>query len=128
MLLTALQNLFTTNPRPHDTPLFCDHAGTLLSRDLLISTLKECLASLSFDALQFFGHSFRRGAASAAAAVGYAYHEIQLLGRWCSDTYKLYIDVPCEHILSLSAHLHLAAPRAHNFIPLALPFAPAPLA
>lgn len=42
-----------------------------------------------------------------------------------SDTYKLYIDVPHECILGLSACLHLAAPHAQPFILLALPFAPA---
>ena len=42
------------------------------------------------DPLLYSGHSFQRGAASAAAAaVGYTEHEMQLFGRWRSDAYKL---------------------------------------
>ncbi|KAJ6536092.1 hypothetical protein B0H19DRAFT_914985, partial [Mycena capillaripes] len=40
----------------------------------------------------FAGHSFHRGAANEAAAAGYSDYEIQLLGRWRSDSYKLYIE------------------------------------
>ncbi|KAI0820425.1 hypothetical protein BC628DRAFT_1276145, partial [Trametes gibbosa] len=50
------------------------------------------LTALGLDSSKYSGHSFRRGAATSAAAVGYADHEIQLLGRWRSDAYKLYID------------------------------------
>ncbi|KAF9462628.1 hypothetical protein BDZ94DRAFT_1142543, partial [Collybia nuda] len=64
-----------------------------LTHSTFISTLKHCLTLLGFDASLFSGHSFQHGAASAAAAVDYADHEIQLLGCWCSDVYKLYIDV-----------------------------------
>ncbi|KLO04126.1 hypothetical protein SCHPADRAFT_788685, partial [Schizopora paradoxa] len=50
------------------------------------------LAAAGIDPSPFAGHSFRRGAASAAAAAGFADHEIQLLGRWHSDCFKLYIE------------------------------------
>jgi hypothetical protein len=126
--VSALQHLFAINPQPLNAPLFSDADSSPLSRTIFISTLKQCLASLSINVSNFLGHSFRRGAASAAAAVGYADHEIQLLGCWCSDTFKLYIDVSHDHILGLSACLHLAVPNAQPFIPLALPFAPAPVA
>jgi hypothetical protein len=123
--VSALKHLFTIDPQSLDTPLFSEPDGSPLTRTTFISTLKQRLTSLGIDASQFAGHSFRRGAASAAAAVGYADHEIQLLGRWRSDAYKLYIDVPRDRILGLSARLHLAAPHTQPFVPLDLPFAPA---
>ena len=82
------------------------------------------MAIIGLDPSLYSGHSFRRGAASATAAVGCADHEIQLLGRWHSDAYKLYIDVPKDRVLGLSARLHLAVLSAEPFEPLALPFIP----
>ena len=43
--------------------------------------------SAGFDASKLSGHTFRRGAASSAAAVGFNNYEIQQLGRWRSDSY-----------------------------------------
>ncbi|KAG5731899.1 Integrase/recombinase xerD like protein [Termitomyces sp. T112] len=122
--VSALHTMFTVDPKPHNSPLFANPNGSPLTRDVFVSTLKQCLLECSFDPSGFSGHSFRRGAATAAAAVGYADHEIQLLGRWRSDAYKLYIDVPWEQILGLSARLHLAAPHVINFEPPSLLFAP----
>ena len=87
-------------------------------------TLKNRLISIGMDPSLYSGHSFRRSAASAAAAVGYTEHEIQLLGRWRSDAYKLYIDVPKDRVLGLSARLHLAVLPAQSPGPLSLHFAP----
>lgn len=60
----------------------------------------------------FSGHSFRRGAATAAAEAGFTEYEIQLLGRWRSDAYKLYIESSRSRILNLSTRLHWAVPAA----------------
>ncbi|KNZ82014.1 hypothetical protein J132_08902 [Termitomyces sp. J132] len=116
--------MFTVDPKPHDSPLFANPDGSPLTRDVFVSTLKQRLLECSFDLSGFSGHSFHRGVATAAAAVGYADHEIQLLRRWRSNAYKLYIDIPREQILGLSACLHLAAPHTINFEPLSLLFAP----
>ncbi|KAI0077821.1 hypothetical protein K474DRAFT_1707003 [Panus rudis PR-1116 ss-1] len=45
----------------------------------------------------------------------YSDYEIQQLGRWRSDAYKLYIDVPKDRILHLSTRLHWADPQAQDF-------------
>ncbi|KAJ7878330.1 hypothetical protein B0H14DRAFT_3778456 [Mycena olivaceomarginata] len=74
-----------------------------------IRTLKARITAIGLDQSGYSGHSFRRGAATAAAIAGYADFEIQLLGRRRSDTYKLYLDVPRNRVLSLSARLHVAA-------------------
>ena len=86
--------------------------------------LKSRLALVGLDPSLYSGHSFRRGAASSAAAAGYSDYEIQLLGRWRSDAYKLYIDIPHDRILHLSSRLHLALAPAQSPEPLSLLLAP----
>ena len=58
-----------------------------------------------FDATKISGHSFHQGAASSAAAASFNDYEIQQLGRWHSDSYKLYMDISQHRLLSLSSHL-----------------------
>ena len=123
--VSALRRLFQLFPESPNTPPFNNKDGSALTQSSFISTLKSRLAIIGLDQSLYSGHSFHCGAASAAAAVGYADHEIQLLGCWRSDTYKLYIDVPKDRVLGLSACLHIAILSAEPFEPLALPFTPA---
>ncbi|KAG5732807.1 hypothetical protein E4T56_gene2775 [Termitomyces sp. T112] len=70
--VAALKALFTKLPRGDNTPLFEQPDG--------------------INSEPYAGHSFRQGvalAAAAAAAAGYYDYEIQMLGRWRSDSYKL---------------------------------------
>ena len=121
----ALRRLFLQDPQPSsNSPLFTDGTGSPLSRNSFISLLKIRLAAIGLDQARYSGHSFRRGAATSAATVGYSDYEIQLLGRWRSDAYKLYIDVPDARILHLSSRLHVATAPAPVPDPPALPFAP----
>ena len=121
----ALQCLFHSNHQPNaNSPLFVDGAGSPLSQKSFISLLKHCLAVIGLDPSLYAGHSFYRGAVTSAAAVGYSDYEIQLLGHWHSNAYKLYIDIPADHILHLSSRLHLASAPAPVPNPLVLPFAP----
>ena len=120
--VSALWRLFQLFLESPNAPLFNNEDGSALTQSSFISTLKSRLAIIGLDPSLYLGHSFCCGAASAAAAVGYADHEIQLLGRWHSDAYKLYIDVPKDRVLGLSACLHLAVLSAEPFEPLALLF------
>ncbi|KAF8226666.1 hypothetical protein L208DRAFT_1151370, partial [Tricholoma matsutake] len=83
--VSTLQHLFIVDPQPLNAPLFSDIDGSPLTCTIFVSTLKQHLTSLGINMSQFAGHSFCQGAASAAAAVRYADHEIQLLSCWCSD-------------------------------------------
>ncbi|KAF8225335.1 hypothetical protein L208DRAFT_1035688, partial [Tricholoma matsutake] len=83
--VSALQHLFIVDPQPLNAPLFSDIDGSPLTCTIFVSILKQRLTSLGIDTSQFGGHSFCQGAASAAAAVGYADHKIQLLGCWRSN-------------------------------------------
>jgi hypothetical protein len=116
----ALQALFVHDPRPPDAPLFCNEDGSLLHHSAFGEGLQSLLMTAGFDAIRFSGHSFRCGAASSAAAAGFTKFEIQQLGRWRSNAYKLYIDVSHPHLLNLSARLHWAIPAAPPFKPLSL--------
>lgn len=122
--VAALRHLFTVDPRPPSDPLFVIDDGSALTHADFIARLKLLLPAAGLNPAGYSGHSFRRGAASSAAAAGYSDFEIQQLGRWRSDAYRLYIDMPRDRVLHLSSRLHLADPHAQPFEPPALPFAP----
>ncbi|PPQ83082.1 hypothetical protein CVT24_012140, partial [Panaeolus cyanescens] len=121
--VAALKALFSASPTqsPRD-PLFQLANGSPLSRSHYITTLHERLRAVGIDPTAYSGHSFRRGAATAANAAGYSDVEIQLLGRWRSDAYKLYIDTPPDRVLALSKRLHssVALTPVHALDPLDL--------
>lgn len=74
------------------------------------------------------GHSFRRGAAQHASDLGMLHHEIQLLGRWSSDAFKLYFTATPRQRLLLQRQLHAMAPPSYTtdtFPTLAPPLSPA---
>ena len=57
-------------------------------------------------------HSLRIGGATALAALNTPEYVIQILGRWRSDAYKAYVQLPDEYILSRSAAIgRLVPPR-----------------
>ncbi|KAL4251363.1 Phage Integrase-like Recombinase [Pleurotus pulmonarius] len=122
--VSALVHLFTINPLPPNSPLFTTSDQSPLTRSRFIARLRLALLEAGFQPHGFSGHSFRRGAASAAAAAGFLDHEIQQLGRWRSDAYRLYIDTPKDRILNLSSRLHMADPHASTFEPPSLRFTP----
>ncbi|PPQ82976.1 hypothetical protein CVT24_012098, partial [Panaeolus cyanescens] len=101
----ALRHLYTLHPAPDNAPLFADDLNEALSRDHFIKRLKASLTSLGYDDSGYSGHSFRRGAATSAAIAGFSDYEIQLMGRWSSDSYKLYIDIPQDRLIQLSSNL-----------------------
>ena len=46
-----------------------------------------------FDDRRIKGHSFRIGAATTAASLGFTEDQIQRMGRWRSDAVKKYIRI-----------------------------------
>lgn len=108
----SLAHLFARAPAPASAPLFFTSALPF-TRDIVINEMRAALTRLGIPG-QYSGHSFRRGAATSARAAGVSDSDIQLLGRWKSDSYKLYIDTPKSHILSASRLLqqvHTPAPN-----------------
>jgi len=78
------------------------------------------LAAAGFNLSTFSGHSFHCGTEYSAMVVGFNHYEIQQLGRWSSNSYKLYIESFLACLLSLSSHFHWAIPHGEPFEPLSL--------
>jgi len=115
--VSALKSLLECSEQPLESPLFTGDDGAPLARGHFIAKLKECLLKAGYNPSNFSGQSFHRGATSSAAAIGFNDHEIQQLGRWRSDSYKLYIDSSQAQLLSLSSCLHWAIPHSQLFKP-----------
>ena len=82
-------------------PLLYLPEGTLLTRQVFVRNLRTLLSVLGYaDTTKFCGHSLRRGLASSASAANVPDHVIAAMGRWESDCYKLYIDLPNRAIAS----------------------------
>ena len=79
--------------------------GQPLTRTRFVKELRTALAKVGIDAAQFAGHSFRIGAATTVAACGVPDSLIQMLGRWESAAYTLYIRTPPSVLYSVSRTL-----------------------
>ena len=75
----------------HLGPLFLFQDGTCLSKQQLMSRVNEALASQEVDSSGFTGHSFRIGAVTTTASMGFEDSLIQALGRWRSSAFLRYI-------------------------------------
>jgi len=86
-------------------PLFRFKSGQPLTRERFVTKVREALSASGVDHSKYAGHSFRIGAATTAAQCGIADSTIQLLGRWESSAYLLYIRTPRKTLADLSAVL-----------------------
>ncbi len=100
--IRSLRNLFNRFPADASSPLF--DTGKAFSRKFVTETLRDTLRRLGCQG-HYSGHSFRRGAATWARHIGLSDDEIQLLGRWKSDSYRLYIETHPAYILAASRRL-----------------------
>ena len=83
-------------------PLFIHSNGVPLSRSFLVNSLRIALTDAGIDTSGYSGHSFRIGAASAAAKAGLPDSLIQSLGRWKSAAFLSYIRIPVDRLVSAS--------------------------
>lgn len=106
--VTCPVNALTDFLRMHPTqqgPLFTYSDGTFLTRRRLNSILKLALSPLASSQRSVSTHSFRIGAATTAAAAGFLRWLIQQLGRWNSDCFRSYIDIPDSTIDNVATSL-----------------------
>ncbi|KAJ7252605.1 hypothetical protein C8J57DRAFT_1474228 [Mycena rebaudengoi] len=68
--VAALKRLFEAQPRSGSAPLFEGLDGDAMRYDYLVKSVRTALLSAGINPANFAGHSFRRGAASQAAAGG----------------------------------------------------------
>ena len=97
--VASLKHLFDKYPAELSSPLFNPHRP--FTRKLVTDTMRDTLLILGHGG-HYAGHSFRRGAATSAREAGLTDAEIQLLGRWKSDSYRLYIVTHPARILDAS--------------------------
>lgn len=74
-------------------PLFQTMDGLPITYSVVSSHLKAAIKFIGLNPDQFKGHSFRIGAATHAASLGFSDHVIQKMGRWNSDAFKRYIRI-----------------------------------
>lgn len=90
--------MIATFLRAPTEPLFQLH-GRKFPKGTVVGYLGKALREAGYPAQKFTGHSLRRGAATWAASIGMSATDIQTLGRWNSDCYRLYIDAgPNDHL------------------------------
>ena len=85
-------------------PLFVYSDGSPLSKSKLNKKLQHVLSAAGWQG-RFTLHSFRVGAASTAASLGFPDHLIKALGRWSSEAYQVYIRLPQNWLVSATKSL-----------------------
>ena len=86
-------------------PLFHFKDGKSLTRVRFVNKLRDTLRNIGICQDSYSGHSFRAGAATTAAQHGIPDATIQLLGRWQSTAYLVYIKTPRDRLASITATL-----------------------
>ena len=86
-------------------PLFIHRDGSPLTRAQLVSAIRSTLQISGMDISRYSGHSFRVGAATAAARAGLPDSLIQTLGRWKSSAFLRYIRTPKSTLLGVARSL-----------------------
>ena len=90
--------------------LFKFQDGKLLTKTRFIEAVRSALDAARLEPKAFAGHSFRIGAATTANACGLNDSTIQMLGRWSSSAYLVYIQPPREQLATFSPILSQASP------------------
>ena len=89
----------------HAGPLFKFQDGRFLTRQRLVTAVRDALHSAGVQPGLYSGHSFRIGAATTAAARGMEDSVVMALGRWRSLAYLEYIKIPRQQLARYSTML-----------------------
>ena len=111
---SALHSMIRQSPftRSASTPLFALDNGEPLLRPKFIELLQQCIRlvnkkfSLNFDYKRFSGHSIRRGGATSLATMNVPDHVIQTMGRWKSNSHRIYISTPRARLFQATSRLN----------------------
>ena len=85
--------------------IFALKNGNPLTKSVFTAKIRDALRIIGLPEENFAGHSFRIGAATAAANVGIEDSDIWTMGRWSSSAFLAYIRTPREHLASFSKRL-----------------------
>ncbi|KAF4769439.1 hypothetical protein HAV15_008849 [Penicillium sp. str.  len=105
----ALQRLLLLDPKAPDAPLFSFHRRPF-NRNNFLSTLSTKLKALGIHANGYSGHSFRKGAAQHAHDSGILDDQIQVLGRWTSDAFRVYFTTNTSVLYKLNHQFQTGSP------------------
>ena len=86
-------------------PLFYFKDGRCLTRQRLVSKLREILQRSGIDHQKYSGHSFCIGVATTAASWGVQDSLIKTIGHWESVAYQLYVRTPREQLVAVTSTL-----------------------
>ncbi len=86
-------------------PFFRFKNGDPLTKPAFSKHVRSALQELSLPYQEFAGHSFRIGAATTAAKAGIEDSTIQMLGRWSSSAFLVYIRSPPEQLAQTTTTL-----------------------
>lgn len=89
--VASMRLYFQSCSAQHSAPLFHFKNGPPLSMGTLRKILQKLLRNMGYQSGLFNTHSFRIGAATAAAEKGYSARKIKQLGRWKSRCFRDYI-------------------------------------
>ena len=84
---------------------FFSAGGLPLSKPRFVEQVRSALARAGISTERYSGHSFRIGAATAAAEAGVLDSTIQALGRWTSSAFLTYIRTPRERLANWSSSM-----------------------
>ena len=102
----ALQLYADAVPEPRiNLPVFKGGRFSPLDRQHLTNTIRHLLRNTTYKHQCYSSHSFRKGAATTAAAAGLPDWLIKVLGRWSSNAYQLYICSSPKMLQSVPALL-----------------------
>lgn len=110
-----LRQWFAECPAEAQSPLFSFN-GRPFSGTRFVNYLRQALGEAGYDGSAYSGHSFRSGAATWAASIGIPSDKIQIMGRWSSDAYRLYIRTPAAEHLAAASGL-LTTPPSKSSLP-----------
>ena len=102
--VAAMKQYLAKRP-PQAGPLFVNAVGKPLTKQALTLETRKLLAQAGFNASSYAGHSYCIGTATTAAAAKLPSWLIKTLGRWSSDCYERYIQIPSSTLLNVAATL-----------------------
>ena len=114
-VVTSFNNLFTWFFKANNHLLFTNYAGTF-SCNYVTKKLQERICALEYQG-NYTGRLFRRGAATLTRLAGLLKDEIQLIERWKSNCYRLYVETHLDWIHNAFwkhqlAQIQLSLPRS----------------
>ena len=102
-LVAAITKLFNRDPQPLNSPLFSLNGKPFTSPGVR-KILSSRLVAAGINPSSYLNHSFRRGAAQFAEDSGCSHQQIQQLGRWSSEAFRLYIRTKTTDLRRLNSH------------------------